>query len=51
MFKVFRQKEEVDKKNKLVLLSAPTGSGKTLTPIGLSEQYRVIFCVRRGMCP
>lgn len=48
MFRVFGQKEEVDRKNKLVLLSAPTGSGKTLTPIGLSEQYRVIFlCAAR----
>ena len=33
---------------KLVLLIAPTGTGKTLTPIGLSEQYRVIFvCAAR----
>lgn len=33
---------------KLVLYSAPTGTGKTLTPIGLAEDYRVIFvCVAR----
>lgn len=33
---------------KLVLYTAPTGTGKTLTPIGLSNQYRVIFvCVAR----
>lgn len=33
---------------KLVLYIAPTGTGKTLSPIGLSEQYRVIFiCVSR----
>jgi hypothetical protein len=33
---------------KLVLYIAPTGTGKTLTPIGLSEQYRVIFvCAAR----
>lgn len=34
--------------NKLILLSAPTGCGKTLTPIGLSEKYRIIFlCAAR----
>jgi len=33
---------------KLVLYTAPTGTGKTLSPIGLSQQYRVIFvCVAR----
>jgi hypothetical protein len=33
---------------KLVLYTAPTGTGKTLSPIGLSEQYRIIFvCVAR----
>jgi len=33
---------------KLVLYTAPTGTGKTLSPLGLSEQYRVIFiCVAR----
>lgn len=33
---------------KLVLYMAPTGTGKTLSPIGLSQQYRVIFvCVAR----
>jgi len=32
----------------LVLYTAPTGTGKTLSPLGLSEQYRVIFvCVAR----
>ena len=36
------------KKPKLVLYIAPTGTGKTMTPIGLSEQYRVIFvCAAR----
>ena len=35
-------------KPKLVLYIAPTGTGKTLTPIGLSEKYRVIFvCAAR----
>jgi hypothetical protein len=35
-------------KAKLVLYCAPTGTGKTLTPLGLSEGYKVIFiCVSR----
>jgi hypothetical protein len=33
---------------KLILYTAPTGTGKTLSPIGLSEGYRVIFvCIAR----
>ena len=33
---------------KLVLYTAPTGTGKTLTPIGLSENHRIIFiCAAR----
>jgi hypothetical protein len=37
-----------DKKPKLVLYMAPTGTGKTLTPIALSEINRVIFvCAAR----
>ena len=33
---------------RLILYTAPTGTGKTLTPIGISEKYRVIFvCVAR----
>jgi hypothetical protein len=33
---------------KLILYIAPTGTGKTLSPIGLTEQYRVIFvCAAR----
>jgi hypothetical protein len=32
----------------LVLYMAPTGTGKTLSPIGLSKEYRIIFvCVAR----
>ena len=32
----------------LVLYMAPTGTGKTLSPIGLTQQYRVLFvCVAR----
>ena len=34
--------------SKLVLYTAPTGTGKTLTPLGLSEGYRMIFiCAAR----
>jgi len=33
---------------KLILYIAPTGTGKTLSPIGVSEQYKVIFvCAAR----
>ena len=33
---------------KLVLYIAPTATGKTLSPIGLSEKYRIIFvCAAR----
>ena len=33
---------------KLVLYIAPTGTGKTLSPLGLSSQYRILFvCVAR----
>ena len=33
---------------KLILYMAPTGTGKTLTPIGLSEKYRIVFvCAAR----
>lgn len=33
---------------KLVLYIAPTGTGKTLTPIGISNQYKIIFvCAAR----
>jgi hypothetical protein len=33
---------------KLILYIAPTGTGKTLSPLGLSEEYRVIFvCAAR----
>ena len=36
------------KKPCLVLYTAPTGTGKTLTPIGLSKDHRIIFvCVAR----
>ena len=33
---------------KLILYIAPTGTGKTLSPIGLSEKYKIIFvCAAR----
>jgi len=33
---------------RLVLYLAPTGTGKTMSPLGLSQQYRIIFvCVAR----
>lgn len=35
-------------KPKLILYTAPTGTGKTLSPIGLTNEYKVIFvCVAR----
>lgn len=38
----------IKSKPKLILYIAPTGTGKTLTPIGLSERFRVIFvCAAR----
>jgi hypothetical protein len=45
LFSIIKQNPEVPK---LILYIAPTGTGKTLSPIGISEQYRVIFiCVAR----
>jgi hypothetical protein len=42
-----RQSEETDESN-LVLYISPTGTGKTMSPIGLSTEYRVIFvCAAR----
>ena len=43
LFSIFKNPEP-----KLVLYVAPTGTGKTLSPIGLANQYRIIFiCVSR----
>lgn len=40
--------EQLPTDPKLVLYIAPTATGKTLTPIGLSEQYKIIFvCAAR----
>jgi hypothetical protein len=45
LFTVFKHNYAVPK---LVLYIAPTGTGKTLSPIGLATEYRVIFvCVAR----
>lgn len=44
LFTIFKQSVTP----KLVLYIAPTGTGKTLSPIGLSKHYRIIFiCVAR----
>jgi len=47
LFTIFNNKAKRDTP-KLVLYSAPTGTGKTLSPLGLSVNYKVIFvCVAR----
>ena len=33
---------------KLIFYKAPTGTGKTITPIGLSQKYKVIFVCAAG---
>ena len=38
-----KEKEKPKAKAKIVLYQAPTGTGKTLTPIGLCKGYKVIF--------
>jgi hypothetical protein len=46
LFSIFRNQSETA--SRLVLYIAPTGTGKTLSPIGLSVNYRIIFvCVAR----
>jgi hypothetical protein len=53
IFRIFNRADTNDISNeketpKLVLYIAPTSTGKTLTPIGLSENHRVIFvCAAR----
>ena len=45
LFTVFRSNIGIPK---LILYTAPTGTGKTLSPLGLATEYRVIFvCVAR----
>jgi hypothetical protein len=47
LFSAFRSKNSVNTP-KLILYIAPTGTGKTLSPLGLSVKYRIIFvCVAR----
>ena len=47
IFSIFN-KEDNENIPKLVLYIAPTATGKTLTPIGLSEKYKIIFlCAAR----
>ena len=46
LFNIF--KNENRERSRLVLYIAPTATGKTLSPIGLSEGYRIIFvCAAR----
>ena len=46
IYNVFQTK--TTNKPKIVLYCAPTGTGKTLTPLGLSNGYKIIFiCVSR----
>lgn len=43
---IFKNKEKDE--SSLVLYTAPTSTGKTLTPLGLSEKYKIIFvCAAR----
>jgi hypothetical protein len=43
-----KEGEYIPNQPKLILYIAPTGTGKTLSPIGLCDQYKVIFvCVAR----
>ena len=45
LFSIFKNNPFIPK---LVLYIAPTGTGKTLSPVGLTSEYRVIFvCVAR----
>ena len=46
LFQLFSSNEQPS--SKLVLYTAPTGTGKTISPVGLSEGKRIIFvCVAR----
>ena len=45
---IFRLFSNEPSQGKLVLYTAPTGTGKTLTPVGLSHGHRIIFiCAAR----
>jgi len=46
IYEIYKNKNELTPS--LILYTAPTGTGKTLTPIGLSNNYKIIFvCVAR----
>jgi hypothetical protein len=46
IYSFYKEKEKINPS--LVLYKAPTGTGKTMTPIGLSNEYKIIFvCVAR----
>lgn len=48
LFTICKKKEDTNTPPKLILYTAPTGTGKTLSPIGLSNGYKIIFvCVAR----
>jgi hypothetical protein len=48
LFHIFNGSSEEKETPKLVLYTAPTGTGKTVSPLGLAMKYRVIFvCVAR----
>lgn len=48
LFSICKVKPEQPVLPKLILYAAPTGTGKTMSPLGLSEEYRIIFvCVAR----
>ena len=49
LFQLFRPpSDSEDSESKLVLYTAPTGTGKTMSPLGLSNGYRVIYiCAAR----
>jgi len=45
LFSVFRNRPSTPR---LVLYSAPTGTGKTMSPLGLASEYKIVFvCVAR----
>lgn len=47
LFSLFNTPNSFEQSN-LVFYSAPTGTGKTLSPIGLSEKYKIVFvCAAR----
>jgi hypothetical protein len=48
LFSICKMKPEQPVKPKLILYAAPTGTGKTMSPLGLSEEYKIIFvCIAR----